>query len=262
MFVHHQIVDGVGIAFTDRHGGVSRAPYDSLNLGRSDADDPYAVVDNLRRVRLALSGDGQPPVTALVTVGQQHTADVVDIDASALVGWDDLSTVGAAIAGRPRLAVADALVTELPAVALSVRVADCLPVLLAAPGAGVVAAVHAGRVGLADGILPASVDRVRRRAGGAPVRAWIGPSVCGACYEVPADLRAEVAARVPGVTATTSWGTPSLDLAGGAEAQLAGLAVTTERIGGCTRTDQDLFSHRRDGDGSGRQAGLVWLTGS
>lgn len=272
MFVHHEVVDGVGIAFTDRHGGVSRPPYDSLNLGRSDRDDPSAVVENLRRVRYALSEGSPAPVRAVVTVRQEHTAQVVDLDrpdpaVPDLADWDDLSTVGDATPGRPRLPCADAIVTGTPGVALAVRVADCLPVLLAAPTAGVVAAVHAGRVGLADGILPAAVATVRRRAtahgapGDVPVRAWIGPAVCAACYEVPAALRDAVAARVPAVAATTSWGTPALDLAGGAAAQLAALGVPSRRIGGCTRTDTDLFSHRRDGDAAGRQAGLVWLAG-
>lgn len=259
MFVHHQVTDGVGIAFTDRHGGVSQPPYDSLNLGRSDLDEPAAVVENLRRVRHALSP--QQPVTALVTVAQVHGVDQVEVTRESLTDWDDDSTVGDAVPGRPRLRRADALVTDVPGAALAIRVADCLPVLLAAPSVGLVAAAHAGRVGLADGILPSLVDRVRRRAGSAPLTAWIGPSVCGACYEVPAALRDEVAARVHAVAATTSWGTPSLDLAAGAEAQLTDLGVTTQRIDRCTRTDPDLFSHRRDGDASGRQCGIIWLTG-
>ncbi|HIT74651.1 MAG TPA: peptidoglycan editing factor PgeF [Candidatus Avipropionibacterium avicola] len=243
MFVHHEERDGLGLAFTDRHGGVSAPPYDSLNLGRSDLDDPAAVAENLRRVQQAVGVD------TVASVRQEHTAEVVVVDRD----FCD--------APPPR---ADALVTTTPGIALAVRVADCLPIVIASRRSRVIAAVHAGRVGLADQIIPralAVLSDVAGRHGGTPddLQAWIGPHVCGACYEVPADLRDEVAAVVPDVAATTSWGTPSLDLAAGASAQLAGAGAEVVRVGGCTRTDPDLYSHRRDGSAAGRLAALVWL---
>lgn len=156
---------------------------------------------------------------------------------------------------------ADALVTDRPGIGLMVRVADCVPVLLADPAAGVVAAVHAGRRGLALDIVTRAVERMRSLGAG-QLRAWVGPHVCGRCYEVPEQLRAEVAASVPAAYAETSWGTPALDLGAGVEAQLAAAGVAAERIGRvdrCTLEDESLHSFRRDGAASGRFAGLVWI---
>ena len=153
----------------------------------------------------------------------------------------------------------DALVTTTPGVALLARAADCVPVLLADPVAGVVAAVHSGRSGLAAGVVPAAVERMRG-LGARGLTAWVGPHVCGACYEVPVELQESVAAVVPEARATTSWGTPSLDLGAGVRAQLthAGVGAVHE-VGVCTREDHAWPSHRRDGDASTRFAGLIWI---
>ncbi len=153
---------------------------------------------------------------------------------------------------------ADALVTTSRRLALAVRVADCVPVLLADHQAGVVAAAHAGRVGLGAGVLLATVERMTG-LGAQTITAWIGPHVCGECYEVPAGLRAEFCVAQPAAAATTSWGTPSLDLGAAAAAQLTGLGCRVIRVDPCTRTTPTLHSYRRDADGAGRQAGLVWL---
>ncbi len=153
----------------------------------------------------------------------------------------------------------DALVTTTPGVALLARAADCVPVLLADPVAGVVAAVHSGRPGLAAGVVPAAVERMRG-LGARELTAWVGPHVCGACYEVPAEMREAVAAVVPEARATTSWGTPSLDLGAGVLAQLAHAGVdTVHEVGACTREDHAWPSHRRDGDAATRFAGLIWM---
>ena len=151
---------------------------------------------------------------------------------------------------------ADALVTTRPDTVLVVRVADCVPVLLADPDAGVVAAVHAGRPGLVAGVAPAAVRQMRDLGAGAVV-AWLGPRVCGGCYEVPEAMQADVAALVPEALATTSWGTPSLDIGAGVRAQLEAAGVTVHDVGACTRESADLYSYRRDGAGAGRFAGLV-----
>lgn len=153
---------------------------------------------------------------------------------------------------------ADALVTTTRGVGLAVRVADCLPVLLADPAAGVVAAAHAGRVGLAAGVLPATVERMRE-LGADRLTAWIGPHICAGCYEVPGAMRAEVAAGLPGAWATTTWGTPALDLGGAATVQLEAAGCRVVRVDPCTRETPGLHSYRRDGAASGRQAGIVWL---
>ncbi|MGH3445533.1 MAG: polyphenol oxidase family protein, partial [Nocardioidaceae bacterium] len=101
---------------------------------------------------------------------------------------------------------------------------------------------------------------VQESAGTERLAAWIGPHVCGACYEVPEQLRREVSDVVAQAHATTSWGTPALDLGAGVAAQLRASGVEdivdTHR---CTREDDDLFSYRRQGAASGRLAGLVWI---
>jgi polyphenol oxidase len=156
---------------------------------------------------------------------------------------------------------ADALVAD-PGVGVAVVVADCVPVLLADPGSGVVSAVHAGRRGLTDGVVQAAVAAMTDRGARADrVRAAIGPAICGRCYEVPADLQAEVADVVPGVASRTSWGTPALDLPAGVVAVLRGLGVEQVHTTGlCTHTDERFFSHRRSvrtGEPQGRCAGVV-----
>jgi len=177
-------------------------------------------------------------------LNQVHGTEVVVVD-----GPMDL---GAAPTG-------DALVTTRRGLGLMVRVADCVPVLLADPVAEVVGAVHAGRPGMALGIVSAAVAAMRD-LGASTIRAWLGPHVCGRCYEVPAAMRDEVAELVPEARAETSWGTPALDLGAGVEAQLVAASVEVTRVDGCTLEDPALHSYRRDGAASGRLAGLVWLT--
>jgi len=180
-----------------------------------------------------------------VNAYQVHGARVLTVDA----GTD-----------RRRMAAekADALVTTDRRLAVAVRIADCVPVLFADPDAGVVAAAHAGRVGLGAGVLPATVARMSE-LGAARITAWIGPHICGDCYEVPADLQAAYGQAHPAAVATTSWGTPSLDLGAAAAVQLAALGCTVVRVDPCTRTTPTLHSYRRDGAASGRQAALAWL---
>jgi YfiH family protein len=153
---------------------------------------------------------------------------------------------------------ADALVTTQRGVGLMVRVADCVPVLLADPAAGVVGAAHAGRLGVALDVVSHAVGRMQA-LGAEQVRAWIGPHVCGRCYEVPESMRSEVAAVVPATMSETSWGTPALDLGAGVAAQLAAAGVPVVSVGGCTREDERFHSYRRDGRNAGRFAGLVWI---
>jgi polyphenol oxidase len=175
---------------------------------------------------------------------QVHGTDVLVVDGP--VGLDEVPT-------------GDALVTTRRGLGLMVRVADCVPLLLADPAAGVVGAVHAGRPGMALGIATVAVAAMREQ-GASEIRAWLGPHVCGRCYEVPAAMREEIAGLVPEAWAETSWGTPALDIGAGVEAQLVAAGVDVTRVGGCTREDPSLHSYRRDGAASGRFAGLVWLT--
>jgi YfiH family protein len=156
----------------------------------------------------------------------------------------------------------DAVVTARRGLALAVLTADCTPVLLADPVAGVAGAAHAGRPGLVAGVVPAVVEAMTG-LGARPERmlAHIGPSVCGLCYEVPERMRAEVAEVVPEAWATTRQGTPAVDVAAGVLAQLGRMGVTdAKRSGVCTLESADHFSYRRE-HVTGRLAGYVWLDG-
>ena len=142
---------------------------------------------------------------------------------------------------------------------LAVMVADCVPVVFVADGPGadpVIAVAHAGRPGVASDVVTGTVQEMRKR-GAVDISAWLGPSICGSCYEVPEKLRADVAALVPAAWSSTSWGTPALDLPAGVRAQLASLDVSVEYSGECTLENNSLFSYRRDSR-TGRFAGLVW----
>jgi polyphenol oxidase len=224
---HRDRIEGdlvIEVAFTDV----------SLSLG--DAEDDAVRADALAQV-------ARETGAAPVLMHQVHGADVGSVESV-----ED--------AGRARSC--DALVASQPGVALLARAADCVPVLLADPATGWIAAVHSGRPGLAGGVVPAAVAAVRER-GGDPTIAWLGPHVCGACYEVPADLQEEVACLVPEARSTTSWGTPALDLGAGVRAQLEAAGITDVRlVDACTREDPTWPSHRRDGAAATRFAGAIW----
>ncbi|MEO6794891.1 MAG: peptidoglycan editing factor PgeF, partial [Mycobacterium sp.] len=138
--------------------------------------------------------------------------------------------------------------------------ADCVPVLMADARAGVVAAVHAGRVGAQHGVVARTVEGML--AAGAQVgdiSVLLGPAVSGLHYEVPAAMADEVEATLPGSRTVTSAGTPGLDLRAGIARQLRDMGVQAISADPrCTAADSKLFSHRRDGR-TGRFASLVWL---
>ncbi len=239
MFSLRTVERGVGFAFTDRHGGMGEAPYDSLNLAGHVGDDSRTVHGNRARVAEALGLDAG----RVVWMDQVHGRDAAVVDAS----WSGT------------VPEADALVTRTPGLALAVLVADCVPVLLADPVAGVVAAVHAGRPGLYAGVVPAAVEAMRE-LGARPERivAKTGPAVCGPCYEVPDAMCDEVAARIPAARSRTGYGTSALDIVAGVWSQLADAGVPPgEKSHTCTRESADHFSYRREGK-TGRIAGYVW----
>ncbi|MCR1781617.1 polyphenol oxidase family protein [Nocardioides carbamazepini] len=196
--------------------------------------------------------------------GDRLAADLAALAAAAGVPFARLNQVHGAdvveVSGpRAELPTADGQVTAARGVGLMVRVADCVPVVLADAAAGVVGVAHAGRRGVELDVVTRTVERMRD-LGAADVTAWIGPHICGRCYEVPATMREEVAAAVPTTYADTSWGTPALDLGAGVTAQLAASGVVVTEVLGCTLEDPRFHSHRRDGAAAGRFAGLVWLS--
>jgi YfiH family protein len=226
----------VDLAFTDRYGGVSLAPYAELNLAVNGSDSPEAKAENHRLLLADFAG------------GAPH-ADLYQVHGNAVVD--------AECGTRPE---ADGIVTTERDLVLLVRTADCVPVLFADEAAGVIGAAHAGRKGMAAGVVPETIARMRA-LGATRISAWVGPHVCGKCYEVPAEMQEEVAAVEPAARATTSWGTPSLDVGAGVLAQLAREGVETVDASRCTRESDDLYSYRRDGAGMSLGA-LVRLRGA
>lgn len=225
---------------TTRAGGRSKPPYDSFNLGDHVGDDADAVAANRKRLATEIG----LPEDRIAWMEQVHGRTVTVVDGP-----------------LPEPAEAtDALVTAQEGLAVVALVADCVPILLADPTAGVVGAVHAGRVGARIGVLPAAVAAMQE-LGARPenMQALLGPSVCGQCYEVPAGMAADVDKHLPGSAAKTAAGKPSLDLRAGLWTQLA--AVGVGKVGvdpRCTVEDSTLFSYRRDGT-TGRLAALTWI---
>ncbi|TNC38143.1 peptidoglycan editing factor PgeF [Mumia zhuanghuii] len=242
MFAFHESLSRVDLAFTDRHGGESTGPWASLNLGAGNGDDEATVRRNVAAAVRALGAD--PSDAHLMR--QVHGADVRVVAS------------GAPPAAHPE---ADALVTARPGAVLVVRVADCLPLVLADDDAGVVGVAHAGRKGVVLDVATATVEAMRD-LGARRITAWIGPRICGRCYEVPEQMRADVAGRLPVAWSQTSWDTPALDLAAAAAEQLdkAGVHVVdlADDLAVCTyEGETDFYSYRRQGVQSGRLAGLV-----
>ncbi|PID53726.1 MAG: laccase [Micrococcales bacterium] len=151
---------------------------------------------------------------------------------------------------------ADAAVTATPGIHLAVLVADCVPVLLADDEHGIAGVAHAGRRGVESGVVTACVAAMRD-LGARQLHALIGPGICGSCYEVPGQVRADVTRQVPATFARTRAGTPSLDLPAGVRTQLADLGVAAQHIGTCTMEDPQWYSHRRQHGRAGRFAGIA-----
>jgi YfiH family protein len=222
--------------FTDRAGGASEPPFDTLNLATHVGDDPATVAAN-RETLAKLAG-------AAVTFMQPvHGAGVAKIAAAGDIAPE-----------------ADILITSTPGVALAALAADCVPVIVHDGLTGAVAVAHIGREGLFAGAVDntlAAIADVRGTWGDLrSVTAVIGPAICGRCYEVPEAMRKRVAERHPAAFATTKWGTPALDLPRAVEARFGELGASIVRHARCTFEDPDLFSHRMDGT-TGRQAAVV-----
>ncbi len=224
--------------FTTRDGGVSPAPWDSLNLGRSVGDDPARVAENWRRLEAA-TGLG------FARVRQVHGTRVVHLAAP-----------------TEPVEEADAVISTAAGLAACVSVADCVPVLLADPGSGAVVAVHAGWRGTIARASHAAVRALAGLVGGQPgqLLAAIGPSIGPCCYEVSADLAARFAGEI-GPVVRNSPGNTRLDLWEANRRLLveAGLrADKVEVVGRCTSCDSgSFFSHRRDRGRTGRHVAFI-----
>jgi YfiH family protein len=241
---------GVVHAFTTRRGGVSPAPFDSLNLGPTSTlpagiqpDEPDRIEENYRLLQACLGC----PDHRRAWVRQVHGCQII-------------AGTGAC-AEHPE---ADALWTDQPGVLLTIRVADCLPVLLASRDGGAVAAAHAGWRGVVSGVLGRTVECLHRDAGVHPgsLLAAIGPAISVTHFEVGPEVADafEAAGLAPAVHRQGYGPKPHVDLAAAARLQLlaAGLgddAIDLSHL--CTVSNPDFYSHRRDQGLTGRFAGVI-----
>lgn len=226
--------------FTTRSGGISGGPYASLNLGRATGDDDRAVAENHRRLAEHAGFD----LARLATPARQvHGAGVVRAEKPAHAETD-----------------CDAIVTGERGLAIGIRTADCVPLLLYAPAAARGGAIHAGWRGVAAGVVAAGVQAMEVPSG--ELIAAIGPSIGGCCYEVDDATLARVRAAAPETTVTpTRPGHARIDLVAGVRGQLRAAGVpdsSIEIVGGCTSCDPALFfSHRRDKGTTGRHLAFL-----
>lgn len=219
------------VAFSTRHGGVSEGPYESLNLGVLTDDAPENVHENRRR--LCAAAGAEPDRLAMNR--QVHAATV--------------NRAVAGLCGRE----GDGLWTDEPRVPMLKLTADCLPVtLVRRNGSPALAVLHAGRLGLLEGILEAGVAAL----GGGKLAAAVGPGIGPCCYEVGDDIADAYRARF----GTTALRGRNLDLWEVAERLLRDAGVeSVERLDVCTACNEDFFSHRRDGGVTGRQGVIGYV---
>ncbi len=237
---------GVRAAFAYRSGGVSTAPWSSLNLGLHVGNDADAVRENRRRLRAAPALPSEP-----LWLEQVHGIEVIDADSL------DAAAIAAAGPLGPR---GDAVVACAPGRVACIQVADCLPVLFCSRDGQRIGAAHAGWRGLAGGVLESTVAAMA--VPGPELLAWIGPAIGPAAFEVGEEVRAQFVAQSPAAAAAfvaNSRGRWQCDLFMLARQRLEALGVGSVLGGGvCTHDDPArFFSHRRSAP-TGRHAALIW----
>jgi len=243
---------GILVAFTERTGGLSEAPYASLNLAAHVGDDPAQVDLNRDRVFEAL---GIASVRdRLVTAEQVHGIRIAQVR-----GADAGSGARAAPGAAAPVPACDALMTGAEAVPLMLFYADCVPVVLVHPGARAVAVVHAGWRGALAGIVGDAARELASASGGsAPILAFVGPHIGSCCYEVSSQVVSQFAKRF----ATLSRASGCLDLAAAVREDLVRAGVAEERqwhLGICTaHNTEHFYSYRAEGR-TGRHAALAVL---
>jgi YfiH family protein len=233
---------GFAHGFATRIGGVSEGAFASLNLARNVGDDAAAVLENHRRLALAI---GYAP-DRLREATQVHGADVVEARAE--------QSAEETRAGR-----ADALIAREAGVAVGVRTADCVPILVADPASGAVAAIHAGWRGVVGRVIPGAIERLGGDRGS--LLAVIGPHIRLASFEVSDDVAAQIAGASSPDVVVPRDPRPHVDLVLAVREQLHALGIALwnfEDVGGDTFVEAQRFhSHRRDGERSGRQLSVI-----
>lgn len=232
------IPNNVSIAMTNRHGGVSSSPFDSLNLGTHVGDDPASVEQNRQLLHKKLGL--RAPITWLEQV---HGTDVIDL--GRLNAATDLRVDGA--------------YSNMPNQVCAVMTADCLPVLLCNTAGTEVAAVHAGWRGLCQGVIEAAVAKFTSQS--TDIIAYLGPAIGPLAFEVGPEVREAFCAKdIKATQYFRAHGEKYLaNLEGLAQLRLQALGVNRIHSASvCTFSDQDYFSYRRSSP-TGRMASLIWL---
>lgn len=225
-------------------------------LGVASLD--FAVTGATARVRFTTRADGDlnADLVPRAELAARRRA-IVAMPSTWLNEVHGREVVTVTVPGEHDGATADAAVTAATGAVLGIWVGDCAPVALVSTE-GVVGAAHAGWRGLGAGVLPATVAAMRALGAGT-IEAHVGPYIHPGCYEFGADDLAGLEACFgTSVRATTSWGTPALDVGAAIEASLAEVGVAVAGTGPCTACSPSYWSHRARGE-LGRQAMVVWM---
>ena len=225
------------IAYTNRENGVSHGVYKSNNRSTYVGDELVAVAENRRVLESELDG------MQITWLKQVHGRRVVRAD---------LNTVYEA----------DAMWTDEANIALGIQTADCVPMLLYSETSCVVAAAHCGWRGLAEGVIEALIEILSKQA--VDLKAWIGPAICGACYEVRNDVLDGLRMSTDSSCVRLSPNPDRylLNLPKFVEKRLCELGVAeVAQSDICTKHDHEFFSYRRDGT-TGRMVSLIGIVGN
>ena len=244
---------GVVIGFSERGGGISEPPFSSLNLGSHVGDDPVAVDENRRRMLDTL---GLEAFRNQLTMAEQVHGERI-----AFVRSPDAGSGAFASGGRPAFAGTDVLITRDAGVPLALCFADCVPIILVAPGPAV-AVVHAGWRGALSSLPGKAAAELAHVAGceSSAVTAYIGPHI-GAChYQVSPEVMSQFVYTF-GTLARAASGGLDLDAVVSASLDRAGVApCNIARLGTCTAETTDrFFSYRAEGGRTGRHSALVCI---
>lgn len=239
---------GVGIAFSERGGGVSAPPYDSLDLAGHVGDDPLAVDINRRRL-LDVIGIGTlaPRLTTSDQVHGSRVVQVAEADAGA----------GACVASGPGpITGCDGLWTQVPGIPLLLMFADCVPVIVVDPAGPAVAVVHAGWRGLAAGVVERAVQSMEHGRESGELMAFVGPHIGPCCYEIGDEIVSHFGNSFVTITAASK----RFDLGAAVTYGLERAGIPKGRqwhLGICTAHTTDRFySHRAEGR-TGRHSALA-----
>ncbi|SFO99100.1 peptidoglycan editing factor PgeF [Hydrogenimonas thermophila] len=223
--------------FTNRHGGVSTPPYDSLNLAFHVGDNQENVIQNRKILQNKFN------LQNIVWMDQVHS--------------DNVQTVSSPQT-KP-LSACDAIITNQPNIALAVMVADCIPILMFDPKRNIIAAIHAGRNGTFLQIAPKTVKVMQKEFGSVPtdIQVIMGPSIHSCCYEIGDDLASIVEKNFSkNYLNGRMLDLQKLNCDQLIEAQINKNHIKISKI--CTCCNSDYFSYRKEGT-TGRFAGVIWV---